>query len=216
MLHNMDMYCAPETLVVKPRILYFGTPVVLITTRNLDGSANITPMSSAWALADRVTLGLVDGGQGLVNLLRERECVLNLASEVMYAGVERLAPTTGRAPVPACKRRAGYRHEGDKFALAGWHAEPSLRVAAPRVAEAPLQLEARLLHADRHAIPGWAADAGGYTSLELQVVKVHAHVGVVVPGTQHIDPLSFRPLFYLFRHYYGAGARLGQTFKAEV
>jgi flavin reductase (DIM6/NTAB) family NADH-FMN oxidoreductase RutF len=61
----MDMYCTPDTLVIHPSILYFGTPVVLITTRNPDGSANITPMSSAWALADRVVIGLSGGGQGL-------------------------------------------------------------------------------------------------------------------------------------------------------
>ena len=30
------------------KVLYFGTPVVLITTRNEDGTPNIAPMSSAW------------------------------------------------------------------------------------------------------------------------------------------------------------------------
>lgn len=212
----MDLYAAPETLVVEPKILYFGTPVVLITTRNPDGSANVTPMSSAWTLADRVSIGLVAGSQGLCNLLRERECVLNLASDAMHEGVERLAATTGRDPVPTFKRELGYRHEPDKFALAGWHAEPSLRVAAPRIAEAPLQLEARVLHADHREVPQWAAAAGGYAHLELQVVKVHAHAGVIVPGTQHVDPRRYRPLFYVFRHYYGVGPRLGQTFKAEA
>ncbi|MGH8182331.1 MAG: flavin reductase family protein [Rhodanobacteraceae bacterium] len=216
MLDCMDMYREPETRVVEPKILYFGTPVVLVTTRNPDGSANITPMSSAWALADRVTIGLAGGGQGLDNLLRERECVLNLAGEAMRAGVERLAPTTGRDPVPAFKRTGGYRHVSDKFALAGWHAEPALVVGAPRIAEAPLQLEARVLHADQRDVPAWTNDAGGYVSVELQIVKVHAHVDVVVAGTQHIDPCRYRPLFYVFRHYYGVGERLGRTFKAEV
>ena len=32
--------------VIDPKILYCGTPVVLITTRNEDGSANIAPMSA--------------------------------------------------------------------------------------------------------------------------------------------------------------------------
>lgn len=216
MLGRMDMYRAPETLVVNPKILYFGTPVVLVTTRNPDGSANITPMSSAWALADRVTIGLIGGGQGLDNLLRERECVLNLASEAMHAGVERLAPTTGRNPVPAFKRTVGFRHVADKFALAGWHAAPALVVGAPRIAEAPLQLEACVLHADHREVPAWANDAGGYISVELQIVGVHAHTDMVVPGTDHIDPQRYRPLFYVFRHYYGVGGRLGRTFKAEV
>ena len=216
MLRRMDMYCAPATLVVNPKILYFGTPVVLVTTRNRNGSTNITPMSSAWALGDRVTIGLSGGGQGLDNLLREKECVLNLASEAMHAGVERIAPTTGRDPVPADKRALGYRHVVDKFALAGWHAAPSWLVAAPRIAEAPLQLEARVLHADFRGVSEGVGNTGGYADIELQVVKVHVHADVVVPGTQHIDPRRYRPLFYVFRHYYGVGTRLGQTFKAEV
>ncbi|MEY2169221.1 MULTISPECIES: flavin reductase family protein [unclassified Rhodanobacter] len=210
----MDMYYAPDTLQIRPSILYFGTPVVLIATRNPDGSANITPMSSAWALADRVTIGLAGGGQGLANLLRERECVLNLASESMREAVERLAPTSGRDPVPAWKH--GYRHEPDKFALAGWHALPSLRVSAPRIAEAPLQLEARVLEAVERPLEAWRGDAGGYVTLELEVCQVHAHADIVVPGSSHIDPRRYRPLFYVFRHYYGVGPALGRTFKAEV
>lgn len=210
----MDMYHAPDTLQIRPSILYFGTPAVLIATRNPDGSANITPMSSAWALADRVTIGLAGGGQGLANLLRERECVLNLASESMREAVERLAPTSGRDPVPAWKH--GYRHEPDKFALAGWHALPSLRVSAPRIAEAPLQLEARVLDTVERPLEAWRGDAGGYVTLELEVCQVHAHAEVVVPGSSHIDPRRYRPLFYVFRHYYGVGPALGRTFKAEV
>ena len=33
---------------IEPAILYFGTPVVLISTLNEDGSPNLAPMSSAW------------------------------------------------------------------------------------------------------------------------------------------------------------------------
>jgi flavin reductase (DIM6/NTAB) family NADH-FMN oxidoreductase RutF len=33
---------------VEPSILYFGPPVLLISTRNHDGTTNIAPMSSAW------------------------------------------------------------------------------------------------------------------------------------------------------------------------
>ena len=34
-------------VVGEPSILYLGTPVVLISTENEDGSANLGPMSSA-------------------------------------------------------------------------------------------------------------------------------------------------------------------------
>ncbi|MFC5741414.1 flavin reductase family protein [Dyella tabacisoli] len=210
------MYRTPDTLVIHPSILYFGTPVVLITTRNVDGSTNITPMSSAWALADRVVIGLSGGGQGLANLLREGECVLNLAGEDMHEAVERLAPTSGRNPLPAWKREHGYRHEADKFALAGLHAQPSLTVAAPRIAECPLQLEAVLVQSTFRSLEAWRDDADGFSILELEVLHVHAHADIVVPATQHIDPVRYAPLFYLFRHYVGRGAALGKTFKAQV
>ncbi|MGI8308307.1 hypothetical protein [Saccharopolyspora hattusasensis] len=36
-------------MTIAPSILYFGTPVVLLSTENSDGTANLAPMSSAWA-----------------------------------------------------------------------------------------------------------------------------------------------------------------------
>lgn len=212
----MDIQRTPDTLLIQPSILYFGTPVLLITTRNPDGSTNITPMSSAWALADRVVIGLTGGGQGLANLQRERECVLNLAGQSMHEAVERLAPTSGRHPVPAWKEAMGYRHAADKFALAGWHAVPSLDVAVPRIAESPLQLEARLHRATLQQVPSWRDSTGGYVTLELEICRVHAHADIVIPGTSHIDTQRYQPLFYVFRHYFGRGSELGRTFKAEA
>ena len=42
---------------IEPAILYFGTPVVLVSTLNEDGSPNLAPMSSAWWLGWRAVLG---------------------------------------------------------------------------------------------------------------------------------------------------------------
>ncbi len=35
---------------IEPAIHYWGTPVVLISSLNEDGSTNVSPMSSAWWL----------------------------------------------------------------------------------------------------------------------------------------------------------------------
>jgi len=43
---------------IEPTILYFGTPVALISTLNPDGSPNLAPMSSAWWLGWSCMLGL--------------------------------------------------------------------------------------------------------------------------------------------------------------
>jgi flavin reductase (DIM6/NTAB) family NADH-FMN oxidoreductase RutF len=138
---------AQEHVTIKPTILYFGTPVVLITTLNPDGGVNISPMSSAWALGDRVVLGCQASGQGIENLRRQRQCVLNFPSSALWRKVERIARATGRRDVPPAKAAIGYEYVADKFALAGLTPIPSEIVAPPRIAECPLQFEADLVEA---------------------------------------------------------------------
>jgi flavin reductase (DIM6/NTAB) family NADH-FMN oxidoreductase RutF len=65
---------------IEPSILYFGTPAVLISTRNEDGTTNVAPMSSAWWLGWGCMIGLAGHSKTSENLLREQECVLNLPS----------------------------------------------------------------------------------------------------------------------------------------
>ena len=65
--------------IVEPAIHYWGTPVVLISTLNEDGTTNLSPMSSAWWLGWSCMLGLDASSQTTENLKRNGECVLNLA-----------------------------------------------------------------------------------------------------------------------------------------
>ena len=101
-------------------------------------------MSSAWWLGHSCVLGLAAVSKTTANLLRTGECVLNLPSADLAGHVDRLALTTGSDPVPGGKARRGYRHVADKFALAGLDPIPSDLVAAPRAAQCPVQMEARL------------------------------------------------------------------------
>jgi flavin reductase (DIM6/NTAB) family NADH-FMN oxidoreductase RutF len=103
----------------EPSILYFGTPVVLLSTLNDDGSANIAPMSSVWWLGWNCMLGLGAKGHTAQNLLREKECVLNLPAASLVENVNKLARLTGSNPVPPHKQAMGYRYEKDKFTVAG-------------------------------------------------------------------------------------------------
>jgi flavin reductase (DIM6/NTAB) family NADH-FMN oxidoreductase RutF len=66
---------------IEPAILYFGTPVALISTLNPDGTPNPAPMSSAWWLGWSCMLGLGQMSKSSENLIRTRECVINLPSE---------------------------------------------------------------------------------------------------------------------------------------
>ncbi|MBO8200583.1 flavin reductase family protein [Streptomyces smyrnaeus] len=194
--------------VVEPSILYFGTPVVLLSTENQDGSYNLAPMSSAWALGRTVVLGLGREGQTARNLGDRPDLVINLPAPALWPAVERLAPLTGRYPVPATKP-AGCRYEPDKFAAAGLRAAPSETVRPPRVAECPLQFEARI----RRLRP----DVSGECVIaEAVVEKVHADPRIVVAGTDHIDPAAWSPLIYNFRHYFGLGPELGHSYRTRT
>ena len=207
----------PRHRAIHPSVLYFGTPVVLLTTLNPDGSANISPMSSAWALGDRVVLGLSSSGQGAENAVRTGECVINIAPASLWEKVEVLARTTGRAPVPPHKASGGYYFEPDKFGAAGLTALPSETVQTPRIAECPLQLEARIVVAHASGGQRWEPSSPHpFAIIETKVERVHAHETITIPGTNHIDVGRWEPLFYVFRHYVAPGPDLGRTFKAEA
>lgn len=193
---------------IAPKILYFGTPVVLLSTRNADGGANLAPMSSAWALGRTVVLGIGIEGQTARNLRKRPELVINLPAPELWPLVERLAPLTGRDPVPESKRGA-FRFEPDKFAAAGLTPQASELVDPPRVAECPLQFEARAEQVRQDA-------TGAFVIVEASVLRVHAAPELVVPGTEHVDPGAWSPLIYNFRHYFGLGAELGHTFRSET
>ncbi|MFF5770592.1 flavin reductase family protein [Streptomyces californicus] len=195
-------------VTVTPSILYFGTPVVLLSTENENGSFNLAPMSSAWALGHVIVLGLGAEGQTAHNLRSRRDLVVNLPGPAQWPAVERLAPLTGRTPVPASKR-GSFRFEPDKFAAAGLRPQPSERVRPPRVAECPMQLEARVAQAR-------ADSSGDFLIVEAQVLTVHADPRIVVSGSQHIDPAAWSPLIYNFRHYYGLGPELGHSFRSQT
>lgn len=199
----------PSHIAITPSILYFGTPVALLTTENEDGSANLAPISSAWALGQTVVLGLGADSQTAANLANRPELVINLPSPGLWGVVERLAPLTGASPVPAAKRARGYRYEPDKFAAAGLTPVSSETVRAPRVAECPLQLEAQVRRSSSDA-------EGHFLIVECAVARVHADRRIVVPGTQHINPTLWSPLIFNFRHYQGLAPELGHCFTSET
>jgi len=193
--------------VITPSILYFGTPVEVLSTENADGTANLAPMSSAWALHDIFLLGLGASGHTVRNLRDRPELVINFPSPDQWARVDRLGLLTGTDPVPAGKP-PGCRFEPDKFAAAGWHPAPADLVRPPRVAECPVQIEAR--------VSSLRPDASGrFVIVEAAALRVHAHPAITVDGTSHVDPAAWSPLIYNFRHYFGLGPEAGRSRRAE-
>src|SRR5215470_18375531 len=194
---------SPGHRTADPAILYFGTPVVLVSSLNEDGSYNLAPMSSAWWLGRHCMLGLAAVSQTPQNMRRTRECVLNLPSATMVAAVNRLARTTGSDPVPDVKVRRGYRHVRDKFAIAGLTPVRSQIVAAPRVQECPVQLEARVesVHPLAEHDP---RQRGRALAIDVRIVRVHLAQSILMDGDpDRVDPDKWRPLIMSFQQFYG-------------
>jgi flavin reductase (DIM6/NTAB) family NADH-FMN oxidoreductase RutF len=196
---------------IEPTILYFGTPVALISTLNPDGSANLAPMSSVWWLGWSCMLGLGQMGQTSDNLIRTRECVINLPSEDQVTLVDRLALTTGKNPVPEKKRQWGYRFEPDKFGIAGFTSVKSESVGPPRVRECPVQMEG-VVHDFRPFGKNVSANM-----FEVHIVKLHVDENLLVENGErpHIDPVRWRPLIMSFCRFFGLGGEVHSSRLAE-
>jgi flavin reductase (DIM6/NTAB) family NADH-FMN oxidoreductase RutF len=200
---------------IEPSILYFGTPVVLISTLNDDASLNVAPMSSAWWLGWNCMLGLGGKGHTAQNLLREKECVLNLPSVDQVAAVNRLARTTGSNPVPPHKVAMGYRHERDKVGIAELTTEPSQLVRPARIVECPVQLEA-VLETVRPFGTRPDKDPTAF-AFEVRIVRAHIEPQLLVEGTKdRVDPGKWRPLIMSFCRFYGLGPEIFDSKLAEI
>ncbi|MDY7526339.1 MULTISPECIES: flavin reductase family protein [unclassified Cryobacterium] len=205
----------PTHTVIDPAILYFGTPVALLSTIDRDGATNTSPMSSVFWLGQTALLGMGARSLTAQNLLDTRECVINLPTAELVEAVDRIALTTGRMPVPPGKAGVGYRYEPDKIACAGLHARPGDTVRAERIDECPVNLEARIVHS-RPLEKDDPADGDTFI-FEARITRVHVHESIRVKGSKNrIDPNLWRPLIMNFQRFYGLGdelhpSRLAQT-----
>ena len=201
---------------IEPAILYLGTPVVLVSTLNANGTANLSPMSSAWWLGWSCMLGFDASSKTVENLTRTKECVLNLASADLAAHVDRLARTTGSDPMPLHKQMMGYEFIEDKFAAAGLTSQPSLDVEAPRISECPIQLEAKL-----QSVRPFAQDDPRMkipaVCIEVRITRVHAAPEILSQAFQdRIDPERWNPLLMSFLQFFGRGANVLPSRLAQI
>lgn len=201
--------------ISEPEILYFGTPVVLISTCNEDGTYNLAPISSIFWLGWRCVIGISALSKTTENMLRTGECVLNLPSANEVAAVNKLARTTGSNPVPAGKIKKGYHYEPNKFGVAGLTPVPSDKVDAPRAKECPVQMEASVA-----AVHKLAENDGLQTNIvtiELRIERVHLEESILMDGRpDRVDPDKWRPLIMSFQQFYGLGGKLQHSTLGEI
>ena len=201
--------------IIDPAILYFRTPVALLSSIDRDGAPNTAPMSSVFWLGQTALLGM--GARSLTahNLLDTGECVINLPTVDMVDAVDTLALTTGRSPVPANKALVGYRHARDKVSLAALHSLPGDTVRAERIVECPVNLEAHIVHS--RSLVKDDPDDGDTFIFGAKIARVHVHESIRMEGTtSRIDPNLWRPLIMNFQRFYGLGpevhsSRLSRT-----
>jgi len=198
--------------VIKPKILYLGTPVVLISTCNKDNSINLAPMSSAWWLGESCMLGLGSRGKMFENLKREKECVLNLPSVDLVNAVDKLALTPGKTPVPDYKAIKNFLYEHYKFRTAGLTPTNSEIVKAPRVLECPIQLEAKVKN-----IYTFGKKEDYLNTIEVEIIRVHVADNLLNKDKRHhIDPDKWKPLIMNFLEFYSLGGQVHPSRLAEV
>ncbi|WNV05167.1 hypothetical protein RP726_01860 [Candidatus Methylospira mobilis] len=175
-------------------------------------AAIFAPISSVFWLGWRCLLGLAAVAKTMQNLIRTGEWVFNLPSVNEVEAVNRPALTTGSDPVPEFKRGKGYRHEADKFGVAGLTPMVSETAAPARVRECPVQLEANVAATHRVGENN-PAQRGIILCIETRVQRVHADSPIMMSGEHdRIDPDKWRPLTMSFQQFYG----LGPQFQGSV
>jgi flavin reductase (DIM6/NTAB) family NADH-FMN oxidoreductase RutF len=200
----------------EPEILYFGTPVVLISTCNEDGSFNIAPISSIFWLGWRCIIGISAASKTTHNIIRNKSCTLNLPSVHEASAVNRLALTTGSNPVPCSKKLKGYRYEKDKFGIANLTAVTSGMITAPRIEECLVQMEAKFQAT--HSIAEDDENLNGKTlTMEFRILRVYLDRTILVKGTSNrIDPDKWKPLIMSFQKFYGLGEQVHPSRLASI
>jgi len=200
----------------EPEILYFGTPVVLISTCNEDGSFNVAPISSIFWLGWRCIIGISAASKTTHNIVRNKSCTLNLPSVHEASAVNRLALTTGSNPVPNGKKIKGYQHVKDKFGKAYLTDVPSEMVTAPRIQECPVQMEA-ILEAAHPLAEDDENQNGKILTMEFRILRVYLDQNILMKDSfNRVNPDKWKPLIMSFQKFYGLGDQIHPSRLATI
>ena len=168
-------------------------PIAWVSSVDADGVANLAPFSYFMAITDDPpTIAFSSSLRGergtarskkdtLRNVEATREFVINVVDDAL---AEQMNLTSG-----------DYPPEVDEFALAGLTAAPSVKVTPPRVADAPINMECRLVR----IIPVGNAPANLVIG---EIVHFHIRDDVYDAATGRIDLHRLRPVGRLAGNMY--------------
>jgi flavin reductase (DIM6/NTAB) family NADH-FMN oxidoreductase RutF len=178
---QIDPQTAPQPSIYKLLIgCVVPRPIAWVSSLSEDGIPNLAPFSFFMAVCnDPPTLAFSSGRRAshkkdtVQNIEYTQDFVVNLVDD---ARAEPMNLTSGEYPP-----------EIDEFELAGLTAAPSVKVKAPRIAEAPISLECRV---------GQILTVGhGPNSLVLgEIVQFHIRDDLYDPTTGRIDMYKLHPV----------------------
>ncbi|MEV0369542.1 hypothetical protein AB0I10_06915 [Streptomyces sp. NPDC050636] len=147
----------------------------LLSTENDDGTFGLVALQITWEFGPVVSAWLPARGRAARNLVVRPEVVFNLSPAGTGSEEERAG--TGGCPSSSDTPLT----------------EPSEMVRPPRLADCPLQLEAR-------CVAELTVTDGAWTHIEAQVLRVHADPRWVLPmGDRGVDLSAWCPPVYDFR-----------------
>lgn len=148
-------------------------------------------------------LGLNAESKTTENLLRTKECVLNLPDDTMTHHVNALADTTGTNPVSASKQARNYKFVKDKWTKANLTPEPSSFISPSRIVECPVQMECQLVQ--KTSLRPDLPDRHGFIhAIEVRILRIYIRDELRMEGyPNRVDPDKWKPLFMSFQHFYG-------------
>jgi len=133
---------------------------LLVTTRDVGGHDNIITVSWAGVACSAppmVTISLRQSRHSHATVLATKEFVINIPTSKQRDAVELCGTASGR--------------DTDKFARSGLQKLPASLVAAPLIAECPINLECQV----RHVLP-----LGSHDLFVAEIVKTHAKHAVLL------------------------------------
>ncbi len=166
-VEGRDLYFLLNSIVV-PR------PIAWISTLSATGVANVAPHSYTTVLSPNppiVCFVSVGEKDSLTNARATGDFVYNLAGEELIDAINRTA--------------ADFPPEVSEFEWAGLTAVPSVQVKSPRVAEAPISLESKLLDIQQIASTRNFLVSG-------EVVAIHLHERIMTGD--RVDPRKLAPV----------------------
>lgn len=188
---QIDPASAPPQAIYKLLIgCVVPRPIAWVSTVGANGVNNVAPFSFFMGVCnDPPTIAFSSGPRGapgahkdtVANAEFTGDFVVNVVDDAL---AEQMNLTSGEYPPDV-----------DELAMAGLTAAPSVKVRAPRVAEAPISLECRVAQILR-------VGRGPHSLILGEIVHFHVRDELYDAGTGRIDMHRLKPVGRLAGHMY--------------